>query len=360
MSERGERQKGGEGVETDTLTDELGGDEESFQRAAEYHDRPCGDDSRPRVKLLEGDEGGEEESDDGANIGDEDQRAGEESDGEGEIQPDERQGEGVKDGHDGHNGELSVQEFAENIVQVAGDFQSFLAEAGGERGGEFAADNVTVADEIKHCQRGDEQGESEGGDGVESGSEDVDGGGGGIFGAAESDGLNGVLGGLLRVEILEMPDDFGVFGAEPFHCILGDGGQNGGELGGLGGHKGKDGKGGGEKEGKKERSDNACGGPWGSVSVFQLLRGGRRNIGGDGGQHKGRKGFGGGINEPSARQNGESEGGKSGGGHFLEKTDRKTRMIAVFGGRKKTPSAGRFFSFCCGIIRFPRKKARQC
>ena len=319
LSEGGESQEGGEGVKSDALPDEFGGDKESFQRAAEYHDRPCGDDSGPRVKLLEGDEGGEEESDDGADIGDEDQGAGEESDGEGEVQPDKREGDGVKNGHDGHDGELSVQEFAEDIIQVAGDFQGFLAEAGGERRGEFAANDVTVADEIKHCERGDEQGQGQGGDGAESGSEDVDGGGGGIFGAAESDGLGGVLGGVLGSEVLEMPDDFGVFCAEPFHCILGGGGQNGGQLGDLGGHEREDGEGGGEEEGEKEGGDNSGGGPCGGVAAFQFFgdRGG--DIGGNGGQHKGRQSLSGGVDEPSARQNGGGKGGESGGRHFLEK-----------------------------------------
>ena len=315
LSERREREESGERVESDALSDEFGSDEESFQRAAEQHNHPRGDNSGPGIKLLEGDKGGEKESDDGADIGDEDERAGEDSDGEGEIQPDEGEGEGIEQGHDGHDGELSVQEFAEDIVQVAGDFQGFLAEAGGERRGEFAADDVPVADEIEHGEGRDKQGEGEGCDGVDSGSEEVDGDLCGVFGAVQSDGLDGVFGGFLGVEVLEVADDFGVFGAKPFHCILRGGGQEGGELHGLGGHEGDDGQGGGEEEGEKEGGDDSGGGPWGGVFIFQFFGGGRGDIGGDGGQHKRGKGFGGGVHKPSPRQNGEGESDKCGGGH---------------------------------------------
>ena len=315
LAQRRERQQGCERMQADALADEFGCDEESLQGSAENHDHPRGDDSGPGVELLNGDEGGQGKSDERADIGNENQGAGEEADGEGEVQADQREGGGVEERHHRHHGELSVQEFAEDIVEVAGDGEGFLAEARREGGGEFSADDVAVAHEVKHCEGGDDQGEGEGGEGVDAGAEEVEGEGCGGFCAVQSDGLGGVLGGLFGVEVLEALDDFGVLGAEPLHDGFGGGGEHCAELGGLGRHQGGDGERGGDYQGEEQDGDDGGGGPRGEVAAFQLCGGGRGDISGDGGQDEGDEGFGGGVYEPSRRQDGKGKSGESDGGH---------------------------------------------
>ena len=163
LPERQQREDHGDRMQADALADQHGRHQHAFQCLARAEGDPDEEDPGEAVELQQGGDGAECSPDEGADIRDEDEAAGDHANRQGEFEVREPQRGGVEEDHYHDHQQLPAQELGQHGVDLAGDGEDLCAPPARENTADAGEQVVPVAQEVeqhhRHQQQVDEEAE---------------------------------------------------------------------------------------------------------------------------------------------------------------------------------------------------------